>query len=347
MKTLSYLVDKLEKLLERLPGTIRNLVEREWRPLKELFLQRRPARILIVGSKPETFFRELFQVHLGHIEETPGPWRHFHHRGVLQFAIAGEMIAGGKSAITSQPPDLFLFVAGEENKLTEITLLGELHRFDRERYKHAAPIVATGTQTMELMDALHADSELGTSVGAVLPPDQRSAILTAIANALAPEARLEFARVSGEKAIQREIAVTLTRSISGVCGAIGAQPIPLADFPILTSLQVLLVAGIVHVAGRDWNLATAREFLGAMGANVGVGLFFRESARAAAKLLPGWGNAISGAIAGAGTYAVGRAASAYFVEGLTLEEARRRFRMERKPKKLQGPPPLPPDLPPS
>ena len=334
MKTVSYLAEKFEKLLECLPGPVRTLVDREWHPLRDLFLRRRPARLLIVGSRPETFFRELFQIGQERIEDGPGPWRKLHHRGVLDFAVAGELIAGGKSAITATPPDIFVFVAGEENKLTDLALLGELHGFDRERYKHAAPIVASGAQTMELSDALHGDAALGTVVAAVLPLEKRQALLAAMASALPDEARLEFARVTGEIPIQREIALTLTRSLSAVSGAIGAQPIPLADFPILTSLQALLVAGIVQAAGRDWDLATARKFLTALGANVGVGLAFRETARAVVKLLPGWGNAISGAIAGAGTWAIGRAATAYFIEGVTLEETRRRFRLERKRKVL-------------
>ena len=35
-------------------------------------------------------------------------------------------------------------------------------------------------------------------------------------------------------------------------------------------------------------------------------MVLREGARAAVKLLPGWGNAISGGVAAAGTYAIGR-----------------------------------------
>ena len=258
------------------------------------------------------------------------------------------MTAAAKSAITIASPDLFLFVAGEENKAAELALLNELHRFDRERYGHPSPIMAVGAQTMELLDALHADPSLSPSTIAVLPVGNRQAILAAMANALPRETRLEFARASGEKAVQREIATTLTRSISGVCGAIGAQPIPLADFPILTSLQVLLVAGIVHASGRELNLGTARDFLGALGANVGVGLVFRETARAAVKILPGWGNAISGAIAAAGTYAIGHAATSYFIEHLTLDEVRQRFRMggKRKADQSKTPPQLPPPLPP-
>jgi hypothetical protein len=57
--------------------------------------------------------------------------------------------------------------------------------------------------------------------------------------------------------------------------------------------------------------------------NVGFGMVFREGARAAVKVLPGWGNAISGGIAAAGTYGIGRAAASYFIDGLPLADVRR------------------------
>jgi uncharacterized protein (DUF697 family) len=61
-------------------------------------------------------------------------------------------------------------------------------------------------------------------------------------------------------------------------------------------------------------------------------MIFREGARAAAKLLPGWGNAISGGVAAAGTYAVGRSAIGYFIEGISIGEARRLFHHQQLPK---------------
>jgi uncharacterized protein (DUF697 family) len=60
----------------------------------------------------------------------------------------------------------------------------------------------------------------------------------------------------------------------------------------------------------------------------------REGARAAVKLVPGWGNAISGGVAAAGTYAIGRAAVAYFIEGVSLTDARNIFRRKGKARAL-------------
>ena len=295
MKTLSHLAGGFEKLLARLPGPIRKPVEREWRPIQEIFVRRRAPRLLVIqkpGAAAEDWVRAIFQMDQGESELGVGPWSTYSHRGPLEFAVA-EDEKTAREAILSAEPDVFVYVATEETPgWAEI--------------RGSRPSVMARADT------------------------PREAVLASIAQQLPLEARLEFARVSGEKSAQIEIAALLTRSTTAVCTAIGAQPIPLADFPILTSLQVAMVAGIVHATGREWNMRLGRDFLAALGANIGVGFLLREGARAAVKLLPGWGNAISGGVAGAGTYAIGRAATAYFIEGLPLAEARRRFKFLKK-----------------
>ena len=85
-----------------------------------------------------------------------------------------------------------------------------------------------------------------------------------------------------------------------------------------------------HPAFEWKNPNRFRSVVGALGANLGFAMALREGARAGVKLLPVWGNAISGAVAAAGTYGVGRAAIAFFIEGFSLEEARRFFTLRRK-----------------
>jgi uncharacterized protein (DUF697 family) len=86
----------------------------------------------------------------------------------------------------------------------------------------------------------------------------------------------------------------------------------------------------MYLSGRERSLRAATEFIGAIGANVSVGMLFREGARALLKFLPGWGNIICGMIAGAGTYAIGRAATVFFLEGVSLKEARRTYLASRR-----------------
>src|SRR5216117_3133499 len=144
------------------------------------------------------------------------------------------------------------------------------------------------------------------------------------------ECRVEIVRISGDREAQREIANILIKSTSAICTAVGAQPIPLADLPVLTTLQLVMVSGIMYLSCRAWSLRAATEFVGALGANVGAGMLLREGARALLKFFPGWGNIVCGMVAGAGTYAIGRAATAYFLEGASLKEARQTYLKSRR-----------------
>jgi len=324
-------------LLARLPGPIRKPVEREWRPIQELFLSRRAPRLLVIGESrtASEWVRAAFQMDEGTVEAGVGPWLNYRHRGKIEFAIASTEHEA-LTAILSAEPDILVSVTGKEPFNAE--LLKATRGLAAETYPKAPPIIAVAENALAVQEMVNADSGLRLAVEAAFEITRREAILAAIAQKLPLEARLEFARVSGEKSVQTEIAAMLTRSTTAVCTAIGAQPIPLADFPILTSLQVLMVSGIIHATGREWSGRLARDFLGALGANLGIGFLLREGARAAVKLLPLWGNVISGAVAGAGTYAIGRAATAYFIEGLSMTEARRRFKRSKKEKR-------PPELP--
>jgi len=151
-----------------------------------------------------------------------------------------------------------------------------------------------------------------------------------LAQELPNEARVEMIRISRDREAQVQIAQVLVKSASAISTAIGAQPIPLADLPILTTLQLVMVSGIMYIAGRERSLRAATEFAAALGVNVGAGMVLREGARVVLKFFPGWGNVVCGMVAGAGTYALGRAAIVYFVEGVSLKDARRIYSSSRK-----------------
>jgi uncharacterized protein (DUF697 family) len=172
-----------------------------------------------------------------------------------------------------------------------------------------------------------------TGSTAAEPAPAAARLMSLLAAELPNEARVEMIRVSRNREAQMQIAQTLVKSTSAICTAVGAQPIPLADLPILTTLQLVMVSGIMHLAGRDRSLRSATEFVAALGVNLGAGMVLREGARAVLKFFPGWGNVVCGMVAGAGTYAVGRAAIAYFIEGVTLKDARRTYLASRKKKR--------------
>jgi uncharacterized protein (DUF697 family) len=166
--------------------------------------------------------------------------------------------------------------------------------------------------------------------GFELSPAEARRLMSILARELPNEARMEMIRISRDREAQREVAQLLVKSTTAVSAAIGAQPIPLADLPILTSLQLTMISGIMYVSGRERSLRASAEFAGALGANVGAAMLLREGARAILKFFPGWGNVVCGLVAGSGTYAIGRAATAFFIEGASLKDARRTYLANRK-----------------
>lgn len=140
------------------------------------------------------------------------------------------------------------------------------------------------------------------------------------------EARLEFVRLAQFREVQERLARRVVLIFAGICGGIGVQPIPVADMPIITSLQVLMVLVVAYISGREISQETAREFFTGIGANVGAAFLFREVARALAKFIPFAGNAVSGAIAGGATKLVGEAAIRYYIDHKPLAEVRQQFK---------------------
>ncbi len=135
-----------------------------------------------------------------------------------------------------------------------------------------------------------------------------------------------FVRIARVRGLQEQLATDLTRSVAVICTGIAALPIPVADLIPLTSMQMTLVAAIAWLSGRPLDKKAAAEFLGAMGANVGAAFVLREGARALIKFVfPGAGSMVSGAIAFAGTMAVGAAARQYFLKGGSIEDAKQAF----------------------
>ena len=140
-----------------------------------------------------------------------------------------------------------------------------------------------------------------------------------------------MARISRDTVVQTEIAHLLVKSTSAICTAIGAQPIPLADLPVLTTLQLVMVSGIMYVCGRERSMRAATEFVGALGVNVGAGMLLREGARAILKFFPGWGNIVCGdGRRGRDLRHSAVRPSSSLLKGFHLKDARRTYLASRK-----------------
>lgn len=168
------------------------------------------------------------------------------------------------------------------------------------------------------------------------------ALAEAIFAALPVAAQVEGARaMSAGCALRRRVAMRLVRAATSLAFFIGTTPIPVADIALLAPLQSLMVTGIMFLAGRGTDRKTVAEWLAGCGVNVGAGVALREVFRATVKLLPGLGGALSGGIAATGTWALGMSAIRYFIDGASVDEARRVFEAAKRdgsPAELAGGP---------
>ena len=364
--SLLQIVERLERLAGRLPSKIRKAVLNELTPLKQLFLQQRPPRFLFAGSA-EVPARKIISALFGSAEfvapNTAAPlcrWFEvdFPERGKISIidarGIDDSAAVHVRDELKYRAADIIFFIRDEriaqemekrelgelnsylswnetletDRKIIEIIVPPyEKHDLGATRDEHAleSSLVKRGV-FLETLRLIPVDNNQGFE----LPPAEARRLMSILARELPNEARMEMIRISRDQEAQREVAQLLVKSTTAVSAAIGAQPIPLADLPILTSLQLTMVSGIMYVSGRERSLRAAAEFAGALGANVGAAMLLREGARAVLKFFPGWGNVVCGLVAGSGTYAIGRAATAFFIEGVSLKDARRTYLANRK-----------------
>ena len=354
--TLLHIVERLEGLLGKLPETIQGPILRELTPLKELFLQHRPPRFVFTGSD-KIPLREVVAALFASVDPQEivalplegHVWQDVSlgdHGTISILETRGADTRGNakiQSELSRQPADVIFYVIEREGKSgrrkSETQDLADCLEWKDSVGANPAVIgIVFEASKDSLLDSI---SETKTDNRflrvfrfPLLAPERLAAesreLLSILARHVPNEARIEMIRISRDREAQREVAQSLVKSTAAVCTAIGMQPIPLADLPILTTLQLVMVSGIMYVSGRERSLRAATEFIGALGANVGAGMLLREGARALLKFFPGWGNVICGMVAGAGTYAIGRAAIVFFLEGVSLKDARRIYLSSRK-----------------
>lgn len=133
--------------------------------------------------------------------------------------------------------------------------------------------------------------------------------------------------------VTKRLANHLNSIFSGIAATIALTPIPVSDIYFLLLLQAVLVYLIAALSGRELSVETALEFITSVGGVVGLGNVFKLIAQQGAKLInivfPGAGSAISAAVASYGTATIGKIAIAYYIDGVTLAEAKKKFETEQ------------------
>jgi len=109
-------------------------------------------------------------------------------------------------------------------------------------------------------------------------------------------------------AFRRAAVARIVRNSTLLSLAAGLEPVPLIDIPILLGTQIRLVLRIAAIYGEPFSASRAREVV----AVISGGLALRYAAEELAKLVPFGGDLVSGAIAAAGTWALGQVAAEYF-----------------------------------
>lgn len=172
-------------------------------------------------------------------------------------------------------------------------------------------------------------------------------LIPALINA-SPEAAIVLGRQLPQ--FRREAANKLVRSATLISLAAGLEPIPLVDIPILLGNQIRLVLRIAAVYGEPMSAQHMRELV----TTIAGGLALRYLAEEAAKAMPFGGDLVAGAIAAAGTWAIGQVAIEYFESGKKLTRSQindsfkrfyRRYRETKPSEPLLPPPGLPAGVP--
>lgn len=115
-------------------------------------------------------------------------------------------------------------------------------------------------------------------------------------------------------ALRRAAADKIIRQAAMLNTAIGAEPIPFIDIPVLLTTQARMVLRIAAIYGEPFTARHAKELIG----TIAGGLAFRYLAQQGAKLVPIGGWAVAAGIAAVGTWAIGHVAIEYFESGKRL-----------------------------
>jgi len=176
---------------------------------------------------------------------------------------------------------------------------------DRKGVEAICVLVGAGRDPVDVPFVL-ATNVVQVPPGAPLPIDR---IVELIAERADKRAYMWAARLPALRQAVVEQTIDKFARQNGILGV--AIFIPGADMPALTLNQIRMVFRIAAAYGEQIDRDRAFEIL----AVIGAGLGFRTVAREALGFIPGVGWAIKGAIAYAGTQALGKAAAAYFEAG--------------------------------
>ena len=391
-ENLNEMLELVIKAIDKLSEPPREMLKKEFIKIKELFMDNRPPRILILGRRgagKSSLINAIFNqkcAKVGSVLSQTGQaeWYSFeNHKGSMHIldtrgmgdrtkpesANFKEALEDIKNEVRNICPDAILFLCKAkevDSHVTEDILnVKKIKKFISEVHGYETPAVGLVTQVDELdpkrveppyenpvkqtniriaVNALQ-NTLNGSEINLlkIIPVSTYAEydngnrtydnywnidlLLNYLVEVLPKTAQIQLARLSSLKKTQRKVSRVLVGSAATICSGIATTPIPLADVIPITATQISMITGIAYISGRELSKESAKEFFVALGANVGTGFALREVARALGKIVfPGGGHLISAGVAFAGTWGIGEAAIAYFVENSSIEEAKIKFK---------------------
>ena len=387
----------IDRALARVPEAHRGGVQESIRELKEMLMESRPPKLMIVGRRGAGKSSLINAIcggpvaAVGSVLSTTGrpAWytsrsargdlwvldtRGLGDRTQPEAANFRNSLEEIRAALAKDFPDAILFLVKAKEVDAhigqDIANVREIRHFLQHKHRYAAPVVAVVTQVDELdpkrveppypdetkqqnihiaVEAIEAAlREQAVDLARVIPVSAYAeygeggrrtydnywnidVLVEYLVEVLPQSAQVQMARLSRIKRVQAKAARRMTAAAATIASGIAATPIPVADILPISALQIGLITGIAYLSGRELSRSAAKEFLVALGANLSAALALRELARAVVKLaFPAGGSVISAGVAFAGTWGIGEAAIAYFVEKRSIEEAKARFKRKRK-----------------
>ena len=313
---------KLPTLIDDLRSVLRSL---DWEKLREDVRYEAAARLAIVGpvnAGKSTLFNLMEGKAIAEAGPIPGTTRVSMQTSLGPFVLVdtpgfGEVNGVDRAGIAARSAAeadaiLLLLDAVAGLRQGDADLLSYLQTLRRPVVVAMNKIDLLGRDYQSVVD--DASSRLGVPV---IPVSAKKG--TNVAEKLMPalvDALPDLAVALGRElpAMRRSAAQRIIRHAAMLNTAVGAEPVPFIDIPVLLTTQGRMVLRIAAIYGEPFTSRHAKELI----STIAGGLAFRFLAQQGAKLVPVGGWAVAAGLAAVGTWSIGQVAIEYFESGKRL-----------------------------